>query len=167
LGGSGTLLSDKCCFVVPHSIIQFIYEEPYLHFGHYQNLSILKAKYSGGNFEYLFINGDCKLIFMAFLNGMEWIIIILVIVVIFFGAKKIPELARSMGRATSEFQKARIEAKKSLANESSDQEKAQQSVDREKLESIAETLGVDYSNKNDQDLKNAIDEELKKQGTPK
>ena len=54
---------------------------------------------------------------------MEWIIIILVIVVIFFGAKKIPELARSMGRATSEFQKARIEAKKSLANESSNQEK--------------------------------------------
>ena len=71
----------------------------------------------------MFINGDCKLIFMAFVNGMEWIIIILVIVVIFFGAKKIPELARSMGRATSEFQKARVEAKKSLANETSNQEK--------------------------------------------
>ena len=105
---------------------------------------------------------------MAFINGMEWIIIILVIVVIFFGAKKIPELARSMGRATSEFQKARVEAKRSLANESSsNQEKAQQSIDREKLESIAETLGVDYSNKDDQDLKNAIDEKLKKQDTPK
>jgi sec-independent protein translocase protein TatA len=104
---------------------------------------------------------------MAFLNGMEWIIIILVIVVIFFGAKKIPELARSMGRATSEFQKARVEAKRSLANETNNQEKAQQTIDREKLESIAETLGVDYSNKDDQDLKNAIDEELKKQGTPK
>jgi len=116
----------------------------------------------------VFINGDYKLIFMAFVNGMEWIIIILVIVVIFFGAKKIPELARSMGRATSEFQKARVEAKKTLANESSsNQDKSQQSVDREKLESIAETLGVDYSNKDDQDLKNAIDEELKKQGTPK
>ena len=72
-----------------------------------------------------------------------------------------------MGRATSEFQKARIEAKKSLANESSNQENTQESIDREKLESIAETLGVDYSNKDDQDLKNAIDEELKKQGTPK
>jgi sec-independent protein translocase protein TatA len=105
---------------------------------------------------------------MAFINGMEWIIIILVIVVIFFGAKKIPELARSMGRATSEFQKARVEAKKSLSNESlSNLDKSQQSIDREKLESIAETLGVDYSNKDDQDLKNAIDEELKKQGTPK
>ena len=65
------------------------------------------------------------------------------------------------------FKKLGIEAKKSLANESSNQEKGQQTIDREKLESIAETLGVDYSNKDDQDLKNAIDEELKKQGTPK
>ena len=105
---------------------------------------------------------------MAFINGMEWIIVILVIVVIFFGAKKIPEIARSMGRATSEFQRARVEAKRTLANEtSSNQDKSQQSIDREKLESIAETLGVDYSNKDDQDLKNAIDEELKKQGTLK
>ena len=85
--------------------------------------------------------------------------------VIFFGAKKIPELARSMGKATSEFQKARIEAKKTIGNESIDNEKKQNSVDREKLESIAETLGVDYSNKDDKDLKNAIDEELKKQGS--
>ena len=106
---------------------------------------------------------------MAFVNGMEWIIIILVIVVIFFGAKKIPELARSMGRATSEFQRARVEAKKTLANETEtyNQEKGQQAIDREKLESIADTLGVDYSNKDDQELKNAIDEELKKQGTTK
>lgn len=118
----------------------------------------------------MFINGDYKLFFMAFINGMEWIIIILVIVVVFFGAKKIPELARSMGKATSEFQRARIEAKKTLDNETSNRDKQQQqqqSIDREKLESIAETLGVDYSNKDDQDLKNAIDEELKKQGTQK
>ncbi len=102
---------------------------------------------------------------MAFINGMEWIIIILVIVVIFFGAKKIPELARSMGKATSEFQKARMEAKKTIENQSPIQENEQRSVDREKLESIAETLGVDYSNKDDQDLRNAIDEKLKKQGS--
>ena len=102
---------------------------------------------------------------MAFINGLEWVIIILVIVVIFFGAKKIPELARSMEKATSEFQKARMKAKKTIGNESIDKEKKQNSDDREKLESIAETLGVDYSNKDDKDLKNAIDEELKKQGS--
>ncbi|HEU5121196.1 MAG TPA: twin-arginine translocase TatA/TatE family subunit [Candidatus Nitrosocosmicus sp.] len=102
---------------------------------------------------------------MAFVNGLEWVIIILVIVVIFFGAKKIPELARSMGKATSEFHKARMEAKKTVENESTNGKNEHDSIDREKLESIAETLGVDYSNKNDQDLKNAIDEKLKKQDT--
>ncbi len=98
---------------------------------------------------------------MAFINGAEWIIIILIIVILFFGAKKIPELARSLGKASSEFQRARVDAKKTLEN---DQYKStQKNVDREKLESIAETLGVDYSTKNDQDLKQAIESELKKQ----
>ena len=113
----------------------------------------------------MFISGDYDLILMAFINGLEWVIIILVIVVIFFGAKKIPELARSMGKATSEFQKARMEAKKTIENGSTNEENEQRSVDREKLESIAETLGVDYTNKDDQDLKNAIDEKLKQQGS--
>lgn len=31
-----------------------------------------------------------------------------------FGVKKIPELARSFGKATAEYEKARIEAKKEL-----------------------------------------------------
>ena len=44
-------------------------------------------------------------------GGYEWIFIILIIIVIIFGAKKIPELARSFGKATSEFEKARILAK--------------------------------------------------------
>ncbi len=100
---------------------------------------------------------------MAFINGAEWIIIILIIVVLFFGARKIPELARSLGKASSEFQKARIESKKTLETDINKLE--QKSVDREKLESIAETLGVDYSNKNDQDLKNSIEYELKKQNS--
>ena len=49
-------------------------------------------------------------------GGYEWIFIILIIVVIIFGAKKIPELARSFGKATSEFEKASILAKKKLIN---------------------------------------------------
>ena len=110
---------------------------------------------------YLFINGEYKIKFMAFLNGAEWIIIILIIVILFFGAKKIPELARSLGKASSEFQRARIDAKKTLENDK--YSSPTKSVDREKLESIAETLGVDYTNKNDEDLRLAIELELKKQ----
>jgi TatA/E family protein of Tat protein translocase len=39
-------------------------------------------------------------------GGYEWIFIILIMVVLIFGAKKIPELARSFGKAKSEFEKA-------------------------------------------------------------
>lgn len=37
-------------------------------------------------------------------GGPEWIII-LVVVVLLFGAKKLPEFARSLGRSSSEFKK--------------------------------------------------------------
>jgi sec-independent protein translocase protein TatA len=93
----------------------------------------------------------------AGLGGLEWVIIIGLIVVVFFGVKKIPELARSFGKATAEFEKARIEAKRELQ-----QLKSQGSVGREKLESIADSLGIDYTNKNDDELRAAIEVELNK-----
>jgi len=48
------------------------------------------------------------------MRGLEWVIIIGRIVAVFFGVKKIPELARSFGSATAEFEKAKIEAKRDL-----------------------------------------------------
>lgn len=95
---------------------------------------------------------------LAGLGGWEWMIIIgLIVVVIFFGVKKIPELAKSFGKATAEFEKARIEAKRELQ-----QLKSQGSVGREKLESIADSLGINYTNKNDDELRAAIEVELNK-----
>jgi sec-independent protein translocase protein TatA len=96
---------------------------------------------------------------MQFAPGMMELVIILgiIVVVVFFGAKKIPQLARSFGTATAEFEKARIEAKKELQ-----QLKSQGSVGREKLELIADSLGIDYTNKNDDELRAAIEVELNK-----
>jgi sec-independent protein translocase protein TatA len=91
------------------------------------------------------------------LGGLEWIIIIGLIVVLFFGVRKIPELARSFGKATTEFEKARIEAKRELQ-----EIKSQGNVGREKLEAVADSLGIDYTNKDDEQLRAAIDLELKK-----
>ena len=93
----------------------------------------------------------------AGLGGWEWVIIIGLIVVVFFGVKKIPELARSFGKATAEFEKARIEAKRELQ-----QLKSEGRVGREKLEAIADSLSIDYSNKNDDELRAAIELELNK-----
>jgi sec-independent protein translocase protein TatA len=42
---------------------------------------------------------------LAFLNGPE-IIVILAIVLLMFGAKKLPELARGLGQGVKEFKKA-------------------------------------------------------------
>ena len=93
----------------------------------------------------------------AGLGGLEWVIIIGLIVVVFFGVRKIPELARSFGKASAEFQKARIEAKRELQ-----QMKSEGNIGREKLEAIADSLGIDYTNKNDDELKTAIEIELNK-----
>ena len=90
--------------------------------------------------------------------GYEWIFIIVIIVVIFFGVKKIPELARSFGKATAEYEKARIEAKKEL-----DQLRSNDKMGREKLEELAESLGIDYTNKNDDELRKAIEGAINKE----
>lgn len=47
---------------------------------------------------------------LAFMNiGGQELILILLIVLVLFGAKKLPELARGMGQAIKEFQKAKDE----------------------------------------------------------
>ncbi len=46
-------------------------------------------------------------------GGSEWIII-LVIVLLLFGAKKLPELARSLGQAKKEFTKATRETSEEI-----------------------------------------------------
>ena len=44
----------------------------------------------------------------AFANiGTSELILILVVVLLIFGAKRIPEIARALGRATNEFKKAK------------------------------------------------------------
>jgi sec-independent protein translocase protein TatA len=45
---------------------------------------------------------------LAFSPGPEWIVV-LVVLVLLFGAKKLPELARSVGKSTSEFKKGMSE----------------------------------------------------------
>ena len=49
---------------------------------------------------------------LAFLQGIgaPELIIILVILLLLFGAKRLPEMARSMGKSTREFKKGMTEA---------------------------------------------------------
>ncbi|NBR72307.1 MAG: twin-arginine translocase TatA/TatE family subunit [Verrucomicrobia bacterium] len=48
-------------------------------------------------------------------QGSEWFWIVLVIILL-FGAKKLPELARSIGRSLGEFSRAKDEFEKEVKN---------------------------------------------------
>ena len=96
-------------------------------------------------------------------GGLEWVFIIIIVVVLFFGVKKIPEIARSVGRASSEYQKAKIQAKQELNQMNAKDGIEKPTIDREKLESIADTLGIDSTNKNDAELREAIDLAISKE----
>jgi sec-independent protein translocase protein TatA len=104
-------------------------------------------------------------------SGFEWIFIVVIVVVLIFGAKKIPDLARGFGKATTEFEKARIEAKRELreiknaGTSSSTTTTTNTAANREKLESIADTLGIDYTDKDDDQLRLAIETEINKSQT--
>ena len=44
----------------------------------------------------------------------DWLILILVVLLVLGGSKKIPEIARSMGRAMGEFKRGQLEIEKEL-----------------------------------------------------
>lgn len=72
--------------------------------------------------------------------GIEWIIIIVLIVIfLIWGPSKIPELARSLGRAKKEFEKAVKEAEEV-------KERALSSVDVQALKNDVEML-IDVAKK--------------------
>ena len=66
-------------------------------------------------------------------QGMEWIVIF-VVVLLLFGAKKIPELARGLGKSMGEFKKAREEFEREIKNSEAE---ASKSDDEVKIKEVA------------------------------
>jgi len=71
--------------------------------------------------------------------GGEEIVLVLVIIVIFFGAAKIPELARAMGRAKGEFQKGAQEGEQMASVKDAPPIEA---VDEQKVRKAAAEMGI-------------------------
>jgi sec-independent protein translocase protein TatA len=81
---------------------------------------------------------------------------------LFFGIKKISQLVRSFGKVSVEFQKSRIEINRELQRMKDQTDVS--NIGGEKLETIADSLRIEYSNKNDEELRNLIDKEVGKEG---
>jgi sec-independent protein translocase protein TatA len=87
--------------------------------------------------------------------GVEWFWVLIVIVALLFGANKIPEIARAIGRATGEFQKGKLEVEREIEKAKAEMDKP---PERLKLEAAAKALGIDPTGKSDEQLR----EEIKK-----
>ena len=88
---------------------------------------------------------------------MEWVLLLLVVVLLMFGAKKIPELARSFGQATGEFKRGQREVQREI-REASETDADEKTKDKEtaKVEKAAKALGIDTEGKSNSQLKKEI-----------
>ena len=72
--------------------------------------------------------------------GMQELIVIFVIALLVFGPKKLPDLARSLGRGMAEFKRASEELKEGLTAElATDEEKASAPTREEQCTANADT----------------------------
>ena len=108
---------------------------------------------------------------MAF-AGMEWIIVIIVIILLLFGAKKIPELARSMGKARAEFSRGQAMVEKEIreterkereeeARREREEEARRKREEAAKREAERKKAEEDKAEEDEEDEEDEVDPELK------
>ncbi|MDY6866040.1 MAG: twin-arginine translocase TatA/TatE family subunit [Halobacteriota archaeon] len=99
---------------------------------------------------------------MAFggMMGPTEIMLIVAVVFLLFGAKKVPDMARSMGGAMGEFRKAQRESELNLRNfesEVSNRQQQQTVTEETEIQKTAKNLGIDIKGKTDNDLLKEIE----------
>lgn len=92
------------------------------------------------------------------MQGIEWAILLIAVVLVFaFGGKKLPELARSLGRAKGEFERGKMEIEKELREERAKDVKKEE----KDIVKAAKDLGINTEGKTEDQLKKEIAEALK------
>ena len=93
--------------------------------------------------------------------GTWEIILIVVAIIVLFGASKIPELARSLGKATGEFKKAKSETERELKDvEKSIKESKSPEEKSSKIKQMASDLGISIEGKSDEQLLEEIQKKM-------
>jgi len=112
------------------------------------------------------------------IGGSEWIIIGLISIFLLFGSKKLPDMARNIGKAIGEYNKTRqtllkevnqIKVNNNLFHGHNNEKnwhigkiiQGPVSTEREKLEKIALSLNIEYLNIPDDQLRSNILKKMK------
>lgn len=90
---------------------------------------------------------------LGFLGAGEWAIVLL-IVILFFGAAKIPELARSLGKAKGEFEKGSRESRESATLPG--KESTPEAAEEARVLKAAKELGIPTDGRSVSDIKSDV-----------
>ena len=93
--------------------------------------------------------------------GTMELVIIVGIIVLLFGASKLPELARSAGKSAGEFKKAQKEAEISYKEFEKSLENTTPEVKESKIQKMAKEQGIETAGKTDDQLLDEISAKMK------
>ncbi|HMK45348.1 MAG TPA: twin-arginine translocase TatA/TatE family subunit [Methanocella sp.] len=95
--------------------------------------------------------------------GSQELLIILGLAVLLFGATKLPELARSMGRSMGEFKRGQVEVERDLSAEKNSLVASHGAdVALTRTQGMAKKMGIDIVGKTDDQLLIEIERKLDK-----
>lgn len=94
---------------------------------------------------------------------LEWLIIAVIVLVLFGSAKKIPELARNLGRATGEFRRGQAELQNEIQKAFSSPAPTPKNSNSINYVEVAKSLNIDTENKGEDQLKKEINEKLNRE----
>jgi sec-independent protein translocase protein TatA len=87
----------------------------------------------------------------AQIDGIEWVILLIIIaVLLLYGPKKLPELARGVGRALGEFRRGKMEIEREISSEISQLDTRDM---RNRLEKVAGALAVPIAGRSELEVK--------------
>ncbi len=94
--------------------------------------------------------------------GSEWIIIIFVALVVLLGTNRLPDVAKKIGRAVGEYNKTKNQFQNNIKDLSNTNIEINGPVqnERQKLEMIAKSLGINFTNKTDVELREIISSKI-------
>jgi len=94
--------------------------------------------------------------------GGEWVIIIFVVLILFLGTGHLPGAAKKLGKAVSEYNKAKTDVQNQLKEVSNDSVEISGPVEneRQKNEIIAKSLGIRPDGKTDEQLQKMISDRI-------
>lgn len=92
--------------------------------------------------------------------GTNELLMIFGVVVLLFGAAKLPELARSMGSSMGEFKKAQKESELNLKE--FEKSLKEPTVAKSKVQETAQKLGIDIRGKTDDQLLDEIQKSIER-----